>query len=284
MSFDLHTHSTVSDGTESPAYVVAEAAAAGLDGIALTDHDSAAGWDQARTAAEEHGIGFLPGMEVTAKSGATSVHMLSYLHDAQHPTMVALNTAIRSGRTERAQEICSRLSEDFPITWDLVLSHVGKEATIGRPHLADALVTVGAAADRTDAFHRYLHKGTRYYVTQDAPDPVDVIDAIRAAGGVPVIAHAMASMRGRTLSIHDVEDLVDAGLAGVEVWHRDNSARGQEALKELARRRGLLMTGSSDYHGRTGKPNRLGEHHTDVATVQQIVDMATGTEAYNIPS
>lgn len=284
MSFDLHTHSTVSDGTEPPAHVVAEAARAGLRGLALTDHDSSAGWDEARTAAETHGVGFIPGMEVTSKSGRISVHMLSYLHDAGHPQMQALNTAIRTGRVKRAQEICARLGEDFPITWDSVLEQVGPGATIGRPHLADALVAAGAASDRTEAFQRFLHKGTRYYVSQEAPHPAEVVQTIRAAGGVPVIAHAMASARGRTLDITEVEELVEVGLAGVEAWHRDNSERGRDQLLDLARRRDLIITGSSDYHGRAGKPNRLGEHYTRDDQVRRIVELGTGSSAYNVPS
>lgn len=281
MSFDLHTHSTVSDGTESPAHVIAEAARAGLRGAALTDHDSTAGWEEARAAAEDHGLGFIPGAEITAKMRGTSVHMLSYLHDPKHVGMVELNAAMRGGRVERAKRISERLAEDFPLTWEDVLAHVGEDATIGRPHLADALVALGVVSQRSEAFQKYLHKGTKYYVGQDSPHPAEVIATIREAGGVPVIAHAMAPTRGGTLRMSDLEELVEAGMAGVEVWHRDNSAEGRQLLLDLAARRDLIVTGSSDYHGVAGKPNRLGENSTDTEQVRRIVALGTGSAAYN---
>lgn len=281
MTFDLHTHSTVSDGTESPAHVIAEAAHAGLQGVALTDHDSTAGWEQARAAAEDHGLGFIPGAEITSKMHGTSVHMLSYLHDPEHVAMVELNAAMRGGRVERAKRISERLAEDFPLTWEDVLAHVGEDATIGRPHLADALVAIGVVNQRSEAFQKYLHKGTKYYVGQDSPHPAEVIATIRAAGGVAVIAHAMAPTRGGTLSIPDLEELVEAGMAGVEVWHRDNSAEGRQLLLDLAARHDLIVTGSSDYHGAAGKPNRLGENSTDSEQVRRILELGTGSAAYN---
>ncbi len=277
MSFDLHTHSTVSDGTEPPAHVVAEAARAGLAGIALTDHDSNAGWEEARTAAQEHGLAFIPGMEISSKTDSASVHMLSYLHDPAEPAMLKINAATRGGRVERAKRICERLAEDFPISWELVLEQVTGEASIGRPHLADALVAAGVVESRTEAFQRYLHKGSRYYVGQDNPHPTEVVQRVRAAGGVPIIAHAMAGARGNTLSMAELEELVDAGMLGVEVYHRDNPPQGQQLLLDLARRRDLIVTGSSDYHGVTGKPNRLGEHTTDPEQVARILAAGTGS-------
>lgn len=281
MSFDLHTHSTVSDGTEPPAQVVAAAARAGLKGIALTDHDSTAGWEPALEAARAHGITFIPGIEITSHTGTTNVHMLSYLHDPNDVGMVELNATMRGGRLERAKRICERLAEDFPITWHDVLSHVGEDATIGRPHLADALVAAGVVAHRSEAFDKYLHKGTKYYVGQDSPHPLEVVETVVRAGGVPVIAHAMASARGGSLSVAELEELVDAGMKGVEVWHRDNPVEGREVLVDLARRRDLVITGSSDYHGVLGKPNRLGENTTDKDQVRRILELGTGTDAYN---
>ncbi|MGO1192478.1 MAG: PHP domain-containing protein [Nesterenkonia sp.] len=281
MSFDLHTHSTVSDGTESPTHVVSEAARAGLGGVALTDHDSTAGWDEARAAAETHGLMFIPGIEITSKTRSTSVHMLGYLHDPQHVGMVELNATARGGRVERAKRICERLAEDFPFTWGSVLVQVGEDATIGRPHLADALVAVGAVDDRGEAFHKYLHRGSPYYVSQDSPHPTEVVSTVREAGGVPIIAHAMAATRGGTLSMAELEELVEAGMAGVEVHHRDNTAEGRRLLLDLAARHDLIVTGSSDYHGVTGKPNRLGENCTESKQLQRILQLGTGTQAYN---
>ncbi|WP_150462140.1 PHP domain-containing protein [Nesterenkonia ebinurensis] len=279
MSFDLHTHSTVSDGTEPPAHVVAEAARVGLAGIALTDHDSSAGWDEARAAAQQHGLVFIPGMEISSKTDTASVHMLSYLHDPLDPAMLEINAATRGGRVERAKRICELLAEDFPITWELVMEQVSEDASIGRPHLADALVAAGVVESRTEAFQRHLYKGSRYYVGQDNPHPAEVVERVRAAGGVPVIAHAMAGARGNTLSLTELEELVEAGMLGVEVHHRDNPPEGQQLLLDLARRRDLIITGSSDYHGITGKPNRLGENSTEPEQVVRILQIGTGATA-----
>lgn len=279
MSFDLHTHSTVSDGTESPAHVVAKAARAEVTGLALTDHDSNAGWDEARRSAAAHGIGFIPGMEVTSKTAHVSVHMLSYLHDPEHPGMLEINAAARGGRVERAKRICDRLAEDFPITWDVVLEHVQPGTSIGRPHLADALVSVGVVSDRSEAFAKYLHRRTKYFVDQDNPHPAEVVQRIRDAGGVPIIAHAMAGARGGTLTLEELEELVEAGMCGVEVYHRDNPQQGRQLLLDLADRHDLIVTGSSDYHGTRGKPNRLGENTTADEQVVRILELGTGCSA-----
>lgn len=276
--FDLHVHSDASDGTEPPAQVVAAAAAAGLKGMALTDHDTTAGWAEASRAAEEHGLMLIPGAEITARSGPVSVHILSYLHDPDHPGISEMCRTARSGRVERAQRIAANLGEDFDLTWADVLAHVGPDATVGRPHIADALVSAGVVSDRSEAFARLLHKGTKYYVPQASPTPVEAVTAIREAGGVPVIAHAMASTRGATLSAEEIEAMADAGMLGVEVHHRDNTETGKRLLTEIAERRGLIVTGSSDYHG-TGKPNRLGENTTAPQMVERILEAGTGAQA-----
>lgn len=165
---------------------------------------------------------------------------------------------------------------DFPLTWETVEQHVSAGATVGRPHLADALVGIGAVADRQEAFDHLLHSRSPYYVSQENMLPATAIRLVRAAGGVPVLAHGMASARGRTVSSEQLEEMVDAGLAGVEVYHRDNAETGREVLRELAARHDLLVTGSSDYHG-TGKDNVIGENTTPWETVEALCEMATGT-------
>ncbi|GAA1136341.1 PHP domain-containing protein [Nesterenkonia lutea] len=278
MRVDLHTHSNVSDGTEAPAAVVAAAAAAGLQGLALTDHDTTAGWDEAIVAAVEHGIMLLPGMEITTLTeNGISVHLLSYLHDPAHPGLSAAMSEARDGRLNRARRIAERLSVDFPLTWETVEQHVSVGATVGRPHLADALVGIGVVADRQEAFDHMLHAGSPYYVSQHNMHPTTAIRLVRAAGGVPVLAHGMASARGRTVSTEQLEEMVEAGLAGVEVHHRDNPESGRKVLRDLARAHDLLVTGSSDYHG-TGKANLIGENTTDEQTVQALCELATGFE------
>jgi len=278
---DLHAHSTVSDGTEPPADVMRAAAAAGLDVVALTDHDSTAGWEAAQSAAISVGIGFVPGMEVTCRTvEGISVHVLSYLHDPTHPGLLAEIGKAREARMTRAERMVELLAEDFPITWsEVTTNHLGHGATIGRPHIADALVAAGVVSDRSEAFAQILTAHSRYYVPHYAPDPATAVALIRAAGGVPVFAHPVASSRGRIVGDVVFAEMIDAGLAGVEIDHRDNPEPGRQKLRRIAARHDLLITGSSDYHG-AGKPNRLGENTTDEAALDRILALGTGTTAY----
>lgn len=275
MAFDLHTHSDLSDGTTSPAEVVSEAARAGLHGVALTDHDTTAGWEAAEEAAAEHQIALVRGMELsTVSANGIAVHVLSYLHDPTNVDLLAEIAKSRNARYTRAKRMTELLAEDFPITWDLVKQQTTVESTIGRPHLADALVQVGAVPNRSAAFDSILRGGSKYYVPHYAPDPVLGVELIRAAGGVPVFAHPKAKVRGRVVEERLFYDMLDAGLAGVEVYHRDNSGSGKAWLLDFAKEHDLLVTGSSDYHG-AGKPNRIGEHVTPRATVEAIEAQAT---------
>lgn len=275
MAFDMHTHSDYSDGTTSPADVVSAAARAGLSGVAITDHDTTAGWEPAEEAAAAHGIALIRGMELsTVSSDGISVHVLSYLHDPTNLDLLAEIAKSRNARYKRAKRMAELLSEDFPITWELVKQQTTEEATIGRPHLADALVQVGAVPNRSAAFDSILRGGSKYYVPHYAPDPVLGVELIRAAGGVPIFAHPKAKVRGRVVQQQLFHDMLDAGLAGVEVYHRDNSGSGKQWLLEFAAAHDLLVTGSSDYHG-AGKPNRLGENTTPRTTVEAIEAQAT---------
>ncbi|MFC7400687.1 PHP domain-containing protein [Citricoccus sp. GCM10030269] len=277
MPFDLHTHSHVSDGTEPPAAVVRAAASAGLTGLALTDHDSTAGWKEAHEQALSSGISFIPGMEVSCFSETgISVHLLSYLHDPHAPGLYGEIERSRQSRLSRAQRMVERLAGDYPITWEMVLEHSSPNATIGRPHIADALVTAGVVDDRSAAFSSILTPRSPYYVGHYAPDPVEAVRLVIEAGGVPVFAHPMASVRGRVVGVDLFREMIDAGLAGVEADHRDHSEEDRRTLWDLAREHGLFVTGSSDYHG-AGKPNRLGEYTTPDAVVAQIEERATGS-------
>jgi 3',5'-nucleoside bisphosphate phosphatase len=277
MPFDLHTHSNISDGTEPPATVVRAAARAGLAGLALTDHDTTAGWAEATEQATASGLAFIPGMEVSCVSDTgISVHLLSYLHDPLSPGLTAEIRRARDSRLTRAQHMVTRLSRDFPISWQMVLEHSTPDATIGRPHIADALVTAGVVQDRSAAFTSILTPRSQYYVGHYAPDPVDAVRLVIQAGGVPVFAHPMASRRGRVIGMDLFREMIDAGLAGVEADHRDNPEEARRTLRLIARQHGLFVTGSSDYHG-SGKPNRIGEHSTPESVVAQIEERGTGS-------
>ncbi|HSL38140.1 MAG TPA: PHP domain-containing protein [Arthrobacter sp.] len=277
MKIDLHAHSNVSDGTQAPGAVMASAAEAGLDVVALTDHDSTDGWAEAALAARGHGVALVPGMEISCRTmEGISVHLLSYLHDPAHPGLLEEITKAKDARFTRAERMVSLLAEDYPLSWDDVIHHVAPGATMGRPHIADALVAAGVVADRTEAFDSILTSHSRYYVQHYAPDPAFAVELVRAAGGVPVFAHPVASARGRIVGERVYQEMIDAGLAGLEIYHRDNPEEGRVFLRKLADRHGLLVTGSSDYHG-AGKPNRLGENLTSPEVFARIEEQGTGT-------
>lgn len=273
---DLHTHSAVSDGTEAPGEVVRQAAAAGLSGLALTDHDTTAGWAEAAAAARAVGIALIPGIELSSRTGWRSVHLLGYLVDPTDPGLTAETARIREDRRRRARRIVEALARDYPISWDDVLARTGTDATVGRPHIADALVQLGIERDRSAAFAGVLHPRRGYVTPHHAPEPAEGVRLIAAAGGVPVLAHPGAIRPEWVVGEDLVGDLVDAGLFGIEAHHPENTPGGERRALELAERFGLTVTGSSDYHG-SGKPNRLGERTTDPAVVDAILERGTGT-------
>lgn len=271
MRIDLHTHSAVSDGTQAPAEVVRSAADAGLDVIALTDHDTTGGWQEALAAGERLGIQVVPGTEISCSTDTgISVHLLSYLHDPASPRLVAELGEARESRETRARRMVDLLAADVDISWEQVQQQVGVGTTIGRPHIADALVAAGIVRDRSEAFAGLLSSRARYYVRYYAPDPVEAVRLVVAAGGVPVMAHPLARLRGRVVGDEVIEAMADAGLAGLEVDHRDNDPQAREHLRSLASRLGLLVTGSSDYHG-AGKANPIGENTTDPDVLTEIL-------------
>lgn len=275
MRIDLHTHSIASDGTETPADVARSAKTAGLDVFALTDHDTTAGWQEAGDTAVTLGLAFVPGMEITCTtSNGVSVHMLSYLHDPTHEPLLTALESSRAGRLTRARRMVELLSADYDITWDDVQRHMGADATVGRPHIADALVELGIVSNRSAAFFDILSGRSPYYVRHTTMDPVEAIKLVRAAGGVPVCAHPMAPTRGRIPTEADFDAMIDAGLAGLEVAHRDNPDETRAILMQMAADHDLIVTGSSDYHGK-GKPNLLGENSTSVQSLTRICEQAT---------
>jgi predicted metal-dependent phosphoesterase TrpH len=271
---DLHLHSTASDGTDTPTELIETAALAGLDVVAITDHDSAAGWPDASAAARRLGLTLLPGAEISCQLGGIGVHMLAYLYDPENAELLAETTRTRSDRFDRAQRMVQRMSRDLDITWSDVLTHVGPAATVGRPHLADALVALGVVGSRDEAFATLLHSRSPYYLPHYAPDAEHVVQLVVAAGGVPVMAHPRADKRGRIVSLADIADLAGVGLAGLEVDHRDNAEEDRRVLRELARDLDLLTTGSSDYHG-SGKQNRIAENTTSPEVLERIIALGT---------
>ena len=291
MIIDLHSHSTRSDGKESPTEVFEQAAMAGVDILALTDHDTTSGWAEASLAARRLGLGFVPGIEVTTRAevqrgGKTrwiSVHLLAYLPDAEHAGLKSVLGDSVATRETRARAMVDLLARDFDITWDLVLEQLTEGATIGRPALADALVKLGVVSHRSEAFESILSKSGGYYIPAETADVFEAIDLVRAAGGVPVIAHPLGGApdnldRGDLPQEH-FEKLIAGGLAGFEVYHREVPEVAREWLVGLAAKHDLIVTGSSDYHGILGKPNRLGENSTTPEMLDRIISAANGTPA-----
>jgi len=259
---DLHTHTTCSDGTDSPFALVKKALAAGITTLAITDHDSTAGWGEAISAVQPQ-IALVLGAEISClTSDGISVHMLGLLFDGEDQAIQQLLADSRDTRIPRMRKMVELLQADgIEISLDDVYRAAPDGATIGRPHLADALVANGVVTSRDEAFLDLLNNGSKYYVTHAAPTPVDAIRAIRSAGGVAVIAHPFASRRGETLNASSFADLVEAGLNGIEVHHRDQNGVEQASLTAIARDLNLVITGASDYHG-TGKLNGLAENVT----------------------
>ncbi|MCU1446078.1 PHP domain-containing protein, partial [Cryobacterium sp.] len=267
---DLHTHSSVSDGTETPSQLVRAAAAAGLGTVALTDHDSTAGWSEASVAARTAGITLIPGMEFSTRVGHASIHLLAYLFDPSDAGIVAETAHIRKARLTRAEQMVARIGADYEITWDDVLAQTTTGGTVGRPHIADALVANGLALTRSEAFAGILHWEAGYYQPHYAPDPLRAVTLVRAAGGVPVIAHPATRGVADVMAESRLAALVEAGLFGLELRHRENKPEATARLTMLAVKYGLAITGSSDYHGE-GKPNRLGENTTSPEVLERLI-------------
>jgi len=274
---DLHTHSSRSDGTESPTVVVAQAARTGIDTVALTDHDTTSGWAEAAEAAAAQGIALVRGAELSTRHHGRSVHVLAYLFDPEEDRLAAQLRRVREDRVPRLQRIVEHMAADgFDITWEDVLAQGEEPATLGRPHLADALVAKGEVRSRSEAFGRLLYSRSPYYERHYAIPTEEAVRLVRAAGGVPVAAHPFASRRQRALGQEDIAELAEAGLAGLEADHRDHDAEGRRLARRLAAEHDLIVTGSSDYHGE-GKENRLGENTTDPAQLERIVAASSGT-------
>ena len=263
MKIDLHTHSTYSDGTDKPSELINKALAAGITTIGLTDHDSISGWQEA-TNSLRPGISLVPGAEISCQTAdGISVHILGLLFDSSNRELMNTLEKTRENRHGRMEKIIARINEaGIDITMSDVLAQLSDGATLGRPHLADALVKKGVVASRDEAFTQMLHNNSKYYVSHYSPTPEAAIALIKAAGGVSVIAHPMASHRGRTISLETFGSLIEAGLDGIEIDHRDHSPDEKMQLITLAKESNLVMTGASDYHG-NGKLNSLGEYTTN---------------------
>jgi len=259
---DLHTHTNCSDGTDSPRELVNKAIVQGLEVLGISDHDTTSGWTEAIQTLRGS-LKLALGSEISCLTqDGVSVHMLGLLFDPEHEEMQRVLEETRDGRLPRMRKMIEKMrAEGMDISIEDVEQAMPTGATMGRPHLADALVAKKIVKSRDEAFVDLLHNESRFYVSHAAPTPVEAIGLIRRAGGVAVIAHPFASHRGQILKPEDFTELVSAGLNGIEVDHRDQNPDERAMLRTIARELDLVVTGSSDYHG-TGKLNSLAENHT----------------------
>ncbi|MFD7878717.1 PHP domain-containing protein [Streptomyces sp. NPDC059766] len=280
MRIDLHCHSTASDGTDTPAELVRNAAAAGLDVVALTDHDSTRGYAEA-TAALPQGLTLVTGAELSCRVDGVGMHMLAYLFDPEEPALLAERELVRDDRVPRAQGMIAKLNElGVPVTWQQV-ARIAGDGSVGRPHVATALVELGVVPSVGDAFTPdWLADGGRAFVEKHETDPFEAIRLVKAAGGVTVFAHPAAAKRGRTVPESTIAELAAAGLDGIEVDHMDHDEDTRVRLRGLAADLGLLVTGSSDYHG-SRKTVALGAYTTHPDVYGEITRRATG--AFPVP-
>ncbi|WP_433199991.1 PHP domain-containing protein [Nocardia sp. CA-107356] len=278
MRIDLHTHSTASDGTDTPAELVRNAAAAGLDVVAITDHDTTAGWSEAVDALPK-GLTLVRGMEMSCiglgeDGWPVPVHLLAYLFDPTDRSFADERERLRAERVERLRAMAERMRADgLPIDPDAVLASAGPSA--GRPHLARALVEAGVVPSVDAAFTELLAPHGRYYAEKADTPLRRAIEMIATAGGVSVLAHTRARKRGRLLALDEIRELATLGLGGLEIAHPDHSAADRALLVDLSAELGLIATGSSDYHG-ANKTIRLGEFTTDPAQFEELAGKATG--------
>jgi predicted metal-dependent phosphoesterase TrpH len=284
MRIDLHTHSSISDGTDPPAGVLVAAAAAGLDVVALTDHDTTDGW-AAAAAARPTGLTVVPGMELSCRwlpedQPPISVHLLAYLFNPDHPGLLAERTRLREERLSRGERMVTALADaGYPVRWDRVVE-ASAGGVVGRPHVARALVQAGVVETVDQAFATLVNHRSPFYVAKTDTPVLEGIALVRAAGGVPVFAHGLASKRGRVVGDAAIQAMVGAGLLGLEVDHPDHSAEERAHLRALARRLDLIATGASDYHG-GNKATPIGAELTAPDQYDRLLAAGTGSTPFH---
>jgi predicted metal-dependent phosphoesterase TrpH len=260
---DLHTHSDESDGTFTPSEVVRRAAELGLDVVALTDHDTTAGLEEAGEAAREVGLELVPGVEFSAEYQGTSIHVLCYWMDVSNEELQTELQRLRDDRFRRGEMMIEKLQAlGFDISFERVRRIAGG-GNIVRPHVAQAMVEAGIVADEAEAFDRYIADGGPAHAPKHALDPLDSVDLIGRTGGVCVLAHP--GMWGDQASVPGdlIAAMAERGMVGLEVDHTDHTPEQRATYRAMAERLGLVATGGSDCHGTRYDPIRLGSSLCD---------------------
>ena len=280
---DLHTHTTASDGTDKPFEMLENAKKAGLTVVAMTDHDSIEGWREVRSKRDQipSGLTIVPGAEVSTRTQlGMSVHIVGLLFDAKNAQLAKLLSDTRDDRIPRMEKMIEKLqAAGCQVTMQDVEEVKPVGATLGRPHLADALIKNGIVASRDEAFAELLHNNSQFYVSHWAPSPVEAIKAIAAAGGVSILAHPFAEKRGAVLTFGEVTELAAAGLNGIERNKRDQDEAAHSKIDQLSSEHNLIKVGSSDYHG-SARANQLGEEQTPLDLWENLASKASGDEVF----
>lgn len=280
MRIDLHTHTRASDGTQTPEELVRAAKEAGLDVLGLTDHDATEGWAEATRTAEDVGITLVRGVEISTKHLGRGAHLLAYLIDPTYPPLVDNLRKVLDGRSSRVPAMLERLRElGIEIDISDVRRAADGTAATGRPHVADALVTLGVVPDRSTAFERYLKPGRPAYVNRYAPPLVEMVRIVEGAGGVSVLAHPWGRHGPESMTEESITELAGLGLAGLEVDHQDHTAADREQLRAIAERLDLVVTGSSDHHGSGKFDHELGCNTTAPEQYGRLLALADAASA-----
>ncbi len=298
MKIDLHIHSKNSDGADTVEELIPKIKASGVDVFALTDHDRTDGWGTASELADQLGLSFIPGIEITTEGRVPDsnggiepfgIHLLAYLPNPADPDLLEVLKLNQRNRVVRTAKFVENLREKYPnLTYELVLELAQDGSTLGRPDIATALVHLGEFDSVGDVFgapNSPIGKQSPYYVRNEAPDVLEVIQIVRKAGGVPVIAHPLARTSSEDTQPNffprpHFEKMVEAGLLGLETQHKEVSQPTREVLEAFAEEKDLITTGSSDYHGLSVKAhNPLGLHTTSVEMLKRILELGTGTKA-----
>jgi predicted metal-dependent phosphoesterase TrpH len=273
---DLHTHTRCSDGTQTAEELVRAAKEAGLDVVGLTDHDTSEAWEPAVRTAQDVGITLVRGIEISTRHLGRGAHLLAYLPDPTYPPLLAHLRKILDGRSSRVPAIIERLNE-LGIGIDIadVRRAADGTAATGRPHIADALVTLGVVPDRSAAFREYLNPGRPAYVNRYAAPLVETIRVVEEAGGVSVLAHPWGRHGPDSMPAEAIAELAGLGLAGLEVDHQDHRREDRRRLREIAESLSLVVTGSSDHHGLGKYDHELGCNTTAPDQYERLVELAT---------
>lgn len=279
---DLHCHSTASDGTDTPTELVHNAYAAGIRTMAITDHDTTGGWDEAVEAVRglDGEFTLIRGTEFSAvhtgpDGHRITLHLLGYLFDPDDAGLKAERARLRASRLGRGEAIVEALvAAGYPISWQQVTEIAGG-GSVGRPHIGQALQQAGVVSSVNEAFAELLSSSSPYYVAKEDSPVLTAIALITQAGGVAVIAHPWARSRGSVLDEPALAELAAAGMAGIEVDHVDHTPPDRARLRELVAELGLFCTGSSDYHG-THKAVRLAAETTQPESLQRLLTLARG--------